>query len=92
MRHVYDKVHVFAWAIFKRNVRAQPLQPNLRELTHVTLIRCAILQQFLHRYIISWGKMYIAIIATAGGHTMYINEIKTRLISILLLLLLGCAF
>ena len=37
----------------------------------VLLIRCAILQQFLHRYIIPWGTMYIAGIATAGGHTMY---------------------
>jgi len=35
------------------------------------LIRCDILQQFLHRYIISWEIMYNAVIATAGGHTMY---------------------
>ena len=64
------------WDILNRNVRAQPLQPNLRELIHVLLIRCAILQQFLHRYIISRGTVYIAVIATAGGHTMYWNEIK----------------
>jgi len=41
------------------------------ESSHVLLIRCAFLQQFLHRYIISWGPMYIAVTATAGGHTMY---------------------
>ena len=34
-------------------------------------VPCAIIQQFLHRYIISWGTMYIVGIATAGGHTMY---------------------
>ena len=27
---------------------------------------CTILQQILHRYIISWGTMYIAVIATSG--------------------------
>jgi len=44
--------------------------------SRVLLIRCAIIQQFLHRYIISLGTMYIAVIATAGGHTKYWNEIK----------------
>ena len=37
----------------------------------VLLIRCAILQQFFHRYIISLGTMYFTEIAIAGGHTMY---------------------
>ena len=41
--------------------------------SRVLLIRCTILQQFLHRYIISCGTMYIAVIVTAGGHTMYGN-------------------
>ena len=42
----------------------------------VLLIRCAMLQQFLHIHIISWGTMYIAVIATAGERTVYWNEIK----------------
>ena len=63
-KHVLD--------ILKRNVlhsRCNQISGSSRAL----LIRCAILQQFLHRYIISWGTMYIAVIVTAGGHTMYGN-------------------
>ena len=78
------------WDILKRNVRAQPLQPNLRELIHVLLIRCAILQQFLHRYIhYIMETMYIAVIATTCGHTMYRIEIKYDIL-ILQFLFWGC--
>jgi len=43
----------------------------ISESSRLLLIRCVILQQFLHRYILSWGTMYIAVTATSGGHTMY---------------------
>ena len=60
------------WDILKCNVRVHYSRCNpISGSSRVLLIRCAILQQFLHRYIISWGTMYIAVIDTAGGHTMY---------------------
>ena len=63
------------WNIFKRNVRAQPLLPNLRERMSVTHQMCHS-TTIPNRYILSWGTMYVVVIATAGGHTKYWNEIK----------------
>ena len=60
------------WDLLKRKVRAQPLQPNLRELTRVIhQMWAAIPQQYLHRYIISMRARCLAVIAAAGGHTKY---------------------
>jgi len=67
-KHVWDKL--------KRTMCVHSRCNQISGSSGVLLIRCAILQQFLHRHIISWGTMYIAGIATAGGHTMYWNEIK----------------
>ena len=60
------------WDLLKRKVRAQPLQPNIREITRVIHhIWVAISQQYLHSYIISMRTMCLAVIAAAGGHTKY---------------------
>jgi len=66
-KHVWDKL--------KRNVRTEPLQPNLRELMSVTHQMChsTTISKQIHSIM---GNMYIAVIATADGHTMYWNEIK----------------
>ena len=63
------------WDILKRNVRAQLLQPNLRECTRVTHQMChsTTVSSQIH-YIM--GTMYIAVIATTCGHTIYRIEIK----------------
>ena len=60
------------WDILKRNVRAQPLQPNLRELTRITHQMCHYTTVFSQIHYIMGNKLLnIAVIATAGGHTMY---------------------
>ena len=61
-KHVWDKL--------KRNVRTEPLQPNLRELMSVTHQMChsTTISKQIHSIM---GNMYIAVIATADGHTMY---------------------
>ena len=64
-----------AWDIEAQCACTASLYNQLSVSSRVLLIRCAILQEFLHRYIISCGTMYIAVIATAGGHTMYWNEV-----------------
>jgi len=60
-----------AWDIEAQCACTASLYNQISVNSRVLLIRCAILQEFLHRYIISCGTMYIAVIATAGGHTMY---------------------
>ena len=65
---VENNVHKFRWSakslnlnptdhgldLLKRKVRAQPLQLNLRELTHVIHQMCAVIpQQHIHRHILS---------------------------------------
>ena len=62
------------WDILKRNVRASHCN-QLSGSSRGLLTRFAILQQFLHIYHIR-GTMYIAIIVTAGGHTMNWNEVR----------------
>ena len=65
------------WDLLKRKVRAQPMQPNIREITRVIhQMWAAIPQQYLHRYIISMRTRCLAVIAAAGGHTKYWNEIN----------------
>ena len=60
------------WDLLKRKVRAQPLQPNTRELTRVVnQMWAAIQQRYLHRYIIFMRARCRAVIAAAGGHTKY---------------------
>ena len=65
---VENNVHKFRWPakslnlnptdhvldLLKRKVRAQPLQLNLRELTHVIHQMCAVIpKQHIHRHIFS---------------------------------------
>ena len=58
--------------LLKRNVRAQPHQLNLRELTRtIRQMWAAIPQHYLHKYIISMRTRCRAVIAAAGSQTKY---------------------
>jgi len=58
--------------LLKRMVHAQPLQLNLRELTHVIHQMCAAIPQlYIHGYILSMSTQYLAVDATPGGCTQY---------------------
>ena len=70
--------------LMKHKIRAQPLQLNLRELTHVIhQMYAAIPQQYIHTHIISMNTRYLVVDVTPGGCTKYwnkINEIKYNMI------------
>ena len=58
--------------LLKRNVRTQPHQLNLRELTGtIRQMWAAIPQHYLHKYIISMRTRCRAVIAAAGSQTKY---------------------
>ena len=71
--------------LLKGNVRAQPLQLNLRELMRVIPQMCSTIpqlsQQYIYRHILSMSTRYLAVDATPGGCTTYRNEIKYDVIS-----------
>ena len=69
---VANNVHKLRWPAESLDFNTQPLQLNLRELTHVIHQMCtAIPQQYIHRHILSLSTQYFAVDATPGGSTKY---------------------